>query len=104
MWFETQLPGGSARALPLATSSVGVAKAYSVPQARQRRRGQLVADLRRRMQSAGLAGVGAMVILNSVYYTGARMLSQFRVVLAGRKARKVCAHGVTDYFCYAAEV
>ena len=45
-------------------------------QARQHRRGRLVADLRRRVQSAGLAGVGAMVILNSVYYTGARVLSQ----------------------------
>ena len=91
MWVETQSPGGSGRALPLTTSSVGVAKAYSVPQARQRRRGQLVADLRRRVQSAGLAGVGAMVILNSVYYTGTRMPSQLRVVLAGRMARNsVC--------------
>lgn len=53
-----------------------IAKGYSGPQARQHRRGLLVADLKRRVQSAGLAGVGAMVILNSVYYTGARALSQ----------------------------
>ncbi|KAK9819180.1 hypothetical protein WJX81_002710 [Elliptochloris bilobata] len=43
-------------------------------QARRHRRSRLVADVRRRVQSAGLAGVAAMVILNFLYYTGAFLL------------------------------
>ena len=58
------------------------------------------------MQSAGLAGVGAMVILNSVYYTGARVLSQLHACFAGSTGQQWCVHAVTIALCVscAAEV
>ena len=51
-------------------------------QARRQQRDSLIADLKGRVQSAGLAGVAAMVILNSLYYSGAGLARLQRAVLS----------------------
>ncbi len=45
---------------------------YRLWQARRERRGALAAVLRQRVQRAGLSGMAAVAVLNSLYYSGAQ--------------------------------